>query len=383
MGFFSLGKGVAPVGLDISGNIFRVAQLKPSADKPVLVNYASLKAPLGLTNEGEISDIDGVAKALAAFWRAQRISEKKVVVGLANQKVIVRVIEMPYMTETELRSAIKFQANDYIPIPIEEAIVDFQIISEHENDEGEKMIDILIVAVRRDMVENLISAVTGAGLKPVVIDVSSLAFARAVMGNDVRPVIEELPDHLGATALINIGSNLTDIVVIEDEIPRFTRISNVGGDTFTNALVDQIGISFEDADYLKTGIGLPAVEGIENDEDVMEPAIPSEIQQYVDVVRNVLEQEMIKFIAEVRRSLDYYLVQAMKAKSIDKVIVSGDGAKLRSFLSHLRENLQIEAELAHPLRSVQVGKKLSETNIESEELSMAICLGLAMRGIEK
>ncbi len=379
----SLGRGVAPVGLDISGNTFRIAQLKPSADKPVLINYASLKAPLGLINEGEISDIDGVAKALAAFWRQQRISEKKVVVGVANQKVIVRVVEMPYMTETDLRSAIQFQANDYIPIPMEEAIVDFQIISEHENNEDEKVMDVLIVAVRKDMVENLITAVEGAGLKPVIIDVSSLAFARTVMGNGVKPIIEELPDYPGATALINVGSNLTDIVVIEEEVPRFTRISSVGGDTFTEALIDQLGVSLEDAEALKIGIGLPAVEGSEGDEDVLEVDIAPDMQQYVEVVNNILEQEMVKFIAEIRRSLDYYLVQATKAKGIDKVVVSGGGAKLRNFLRHLKENLQIEAELAHPLHSVQVSKKLNGTDIDSEELSMAICIGLAMRGIEK
>ncbi|MDI6717247.1 MAG: pilus assembly protein PilM, partial [Actinomycetota bacterium] len=144
MGLLALGRGSAPVGLDIGNKTFRIAQLKPSAHKPILINYASKDTPFGLVDEGEIADVDGVAKVLSDFWRERKISEKKVVVGIANQKVIVRIIEMPYMTEAELKSAIQFQVSDYIPIPIEEAIIDFQIISERENDLQGKVMDVLV-----------------------------------------------------------------------------------------------------------------------------------------------------------------------------------------------------------------------------------------------
>lgn len=378
MGFLGLSRGKVPVGLDIGGNTFRLAQLKQSADKPVLCNYASFKAPRDLVHEGEVVDIDGVAKALTEFWRGQKISEKRVVVGIANQKVIMRVIEMPYMTEAELRSAIQFQIGEYIPIPIEEAIIDFQIISHHENEQQEKTMDVLVVAARREMVENTVKALEKAKLKPVVVDISSLAFARAVTDNSLKPFIDDDEELAGATALINIGSNLTDIVVVEDDIPRFARIGNIGGSVFTGALVDQLGISFDEADDLKFRIGLPSLDEEEEQIDVGQ-----DISHYVDIVQNILEQEMFKFIAEIRRSLDYYLVQATKAKSIDKIIVSGSGAKLKNFLPHLKESLRLEIKLGQPLNNVLVCKRLQKMGLGEEEFSLATCLGLAMRGIEQ
>jgi type IV pilus assembly protein PilM len=379
LGLLTLGRGAAPIGLDIGSSTFRVAQLKSAEDKPVLINYESVKTPQGLINEGEVTDIEGVSKVLASFWRERKIKEKKVVIGVANQKVVVRVIEMPYMSENELRSAIQFQLGDYIPIPIEEAIIDFQIISEHENEQQGKMMDVLVVAARRDMIENTIAAVEKAGLKPVIVDVASLAFARAVM-NDEEPnakVYDTADAETEAVAMINISSNMTDIVVVEDGIPRFTRISGMGGHAFTEAISEQLGFSLEESEKLKIQIGLPSLDGGQI------TGIEPDIAQYAVSVQSVLEQEMARFVAEIRRSLDYYLVQAKKAKSINKIIVSGSAAKLNNFLQHFRESLQIDVELGHPLKSIRIKRKSRGVRFEEEELSMAICLGLAMRGIER
>ncbi|OFW35186.1 MAG: hypothetical protein A2074_01095 [Candidatus Aquicultor primus] len=378
MGLFGLGNGAAPIGLDIGSTSFRVAQLKAAADKPMLIEYATAKTPKGLITEGEISDVDGVAKELASLWRSNKIVEKRVVVGVANQKVVVRVVEMPVMTEAELRSAIQYQVSDYIPIPADEAIIDFQILSEYSKDSHERVMDVLLVAARKDMIETTIAAVEGAGLKPVIVDVSSLAFARVVMGDTAKPLLLEDDEPVGATALINLSATLSDIVVVEDNTPRFTRISSIGGSTFTEALVEQLGMSVDEADDIKARIGLPSV-----DTDEVPAAIDADIKEYAEAVQNVLEQEMVKFIAEIRRSLDYYLVQANRAKSIDRIIVTGGGAKLKNFLEYLKQNLQIEVELGRPLQYFQVNKNSLIARIEEEELSMAICLGLAMRGLDR
>jgi type IV pilus assembly protein PilM len=384
LGLLTLGRGTSPVGLDIGSSTFRVAQLKLAEDKPVLINYESIKTPQGLVTEGEVTDVEGVSKILASFWREKKIAEKKVVVGVANQKVVVRVIEMPYMSENELRSAIQFQLGDYIPIPIEEAIVDFQIISTHDNEQNGKMMDVLVVAARRDMVENTIAAIEGAGLKPIIIDVASLAFARAVMneteGNQhghEKHLENEHEVETEAIAMINISSNMTDIVVIEDGVPRFTRISGMGGHAFTEAISEQLGFSLEEAERLKIQIGLSPVGGGQVS------GIDPEIAQYAPSVHGILDQEMSRFIAEIRRSLDYYLVQAKKARSIDKVIISGSAARLNNFLEHFRESLQIDVELGHPLKNIKVKRKSRGVRYEDEELSMAICLGLALRGIDR
>ncbi|MBS3908295.1 MAG: type IV pilus assembly protein PilM [Actinobacteria bacterium] len=378
MGLFGLGNGAAPIGLDIGSTSFRVAQLKAAADKPILIEYANAKTPKGLITEGEISDVEGVAKELASLWRFHKIVEKRVVVGVANQKVVVRVVEMPVMTEAELRSAIRYQVSDYIPIPADEAIIDFQILSEYSKDSHERVMDVLLVAARKDMIETTVAAVEGAGLKPVVVDVSSLAFARVVMGDTAKPLLLEDDKPAGATALVNVSATLSDIVVVEDNAPRFTRISSIGGSTFTEALVEQLGMSLDEAADLRVRIGLPSA-----DTDEAPAPIDADIKEYAEAVQNVLEQEMVKFIAEIRRSLDYYLVQANRAKSIDKIIVTGGGAKLKNFLEYLKQNLQIEVELGRPLQYFQINKNSLIAKVEEEELSMATCLGLAMRGLDR
>jgi len=378
LGLFGLGNGAAPIGLDIGSTSFRVAQLKAAADKPILIEYANAKTPKGLITEGEISDVEGVAKELASLWRFHKIVEKRVVVGVANQKVVVRVVEMPVMTEAELRSAIRYQVSDYIPIPADEAIIDFQILSEYSKDSHERVMDVLLVAARKDMIETTVAAVEGAGLKPVVVDVSSLAFARVVMGDTAKPLLLEDDKPAGATALVNVSATLSDIVVVEDNAPRFTRISSIGGSTFTEALVEQLGMSLDEAADLRVRIGLPSA-----DTDEAPAPIDADIKEYAEAVQNVLEQEMVKFIAEIRRSLDYYLVQANRAKSIDKIIVTGGGAKLKNFLEYLKQNLQIEVELGRPLQYFQINKNSLIAKVEEEELSMATCLGLAMRGLDR
>ncbi|MBE0447742.1 MAG: type IV pilus assembly protein PilM [Actinobacteria bacterium] len=378
MRLLSLGKGATPVGLDIGSSTFRIAQLKASAEKPILVSYSSTKAPKGLIDEGEITDVDGVAKVLASLWRTAKVTDKRVIVGVANQKVIVRVIEMPAMTETELRSAIKYQVSDYIPIPVEEAILDFQILSEHVNDRLERMMDVLLVAARKDMVENVVAAIERAGLRPVTVDASSLAFARAVTSEKPKSFIGGEAGAEEVTAMINIGSALSDIVVVEDSTPRFTRVSSIGGNTFTEAIANHLGVTFEKAEDLKIKIGLPSQNG-----KGKLAGVGPDVSEHVEAVHDVLEREMVKFMAEVRRSLDYYLAQASKVESIGKIVVTGGGAKLKNFQSYLKESLKIEVEFGRPLQNVQVSNNLHRAGVEDEEFSLAICIGLAARGLER
>jgi type IV pilus assembly protein PilM len=360
----------SPIGLDIGTNTFRVAQLRRGGERPLLINYGSIKVPLGIISEGEVMDPEAVSKTLISLWKNLNLSEKRVVIGVANQKVVARLIVLPYMQKKELKSALRYQAQDYIPIPLEEAILDFDVVGEFVSDENERMIEVLLVAARRDMIESHIEAVETAGLIPLAIDVSSLAFARSLVG-DTSALAEAIGEQ--AVALVNISSGTTNIVVVENELPRFTRTSSIAGNTFTEVLADKLHLTFEEAENLKIKIGLPPVNSKSSGEESN-----GERQE----VQEILLQVANEFIADLRRSLDYYLAQATRVRNIERIIVTGGAAYMTNLIEHLSAALKLTVEIGHPLRSVRLTKDLIRRGVAEDEASMAVCLGLALRGLD-
>lgn len=371
MGIFSLGKASSFIGLDIETNKFRVAQLKLSSGAPILVQYDSIKVPVGAVVEDEIVDVDVVAQTLSDLWKKAGLAEKKVIIGIANQKVVVRLVPLPYMDRSELKGAIQYQAQDFIPIPIDEAILDFDIVGEFVTEDNQRMMEVLLVAAQKDMIENSMAALSKAGLKPHVIDVSSLAIARVL--TEKASVVPDSDEE--AVALVNIASGITNIVVTEKGSPRFTRVAPLAGNSFTQRLADTMSISFDEAEELKLKIGLPSVEA-------KEEATAPEVEQ-AKLVQDILLKELSKFVGELRRSIDYYLTQRPGVKSIQRIILSGNGAKLQNLKPHLEQSLQVEVSLGHPLQRIKTGPRISQETVASEELGMAICLGLALRGLEE
>ncbi len=179
-----------------------------------------------------------------------------------------------------------------------------------------------------------------------------------------------------AVALVNVGSGVTNIVVEESGKPRFTRVAPLAGNNFTQRVAEALNVSFEEANELKAKVGLPSVEGKEQQIEGIEA-------EKVKQVQDSLTKELNKFVGEVRRSIDYYLTQRPGVKSIQSIILSGNGAKLKNLLPHLERSLQVSVELGHPLHKVQLAPKLAQETVVSQELGMSICLGLALRGLEE
>lgn len=377
MGLFSFSKSSIPIGLDIGVGHFRAAQVIPVSTIPTLVNYASIKVPMGSVIEGDVVDIETASQSLAQLWKKSGLSGKDVAVGIASQKVVVRLVQLPRMDQNELKDAIQYQAQDYIPIPIEEAIIDAQIVSEFIGDDDEKMMEVLLVAAQRDLVNNVIATIEGAGLRPQVVDLSAFAMARALLADSdtfFKDGEGQAPGE--ATAIINIGSGLTNIVVVEQGMPRFARVTPMAGNDLTKAISEAIGVSFDEADELKLKIGLPDVDEKESPEAPMESSGSKE-----DIVKRVLDTQVSYFVAEIRRSIDYYLTQATQVGNISKLIISGNGANLNNIASYLERGLQAKVEVGNPLTRVKIGPKLSAEALSREETSMAIPVGLALRGV--
>ena len=373
MASLSGGSTSGAVGLDIGTDHIRLAQLRPSGGGFALQRYGVIGLPLGSVVEGEIVDADAVGTAIRDLMRSVGLrSGASVAAGVSNQKVVVRLIDLPYMDPAELGGAIQYQAQDYIPIPVEEAILDYQVIGDYMTSSDEHMMEVLLVAAQRDMIDQLVSAVDHSGLKLSIIDVTSFAIVRGLLG--VSP--EVLPGEADseATAIIQMSAGITNIVVVEKGVPRFTRVSSLAANDFTQAVANSLNTTFAAAEDLKLRVGLPAPDGTSG-------VFAADIEP--DLARNTqeaLEREVTKFIAEVRRSLEYYLTQTSSVRAIKRVLLTGSGAQLRNLDSYVARGLQATVELADSGRFVQVPPNL-QALFASDRLGATAAIGLAMGSV--
>ncbi|MEO7803562.1 MAG: type IV pilus assembly protein PilM, partial [Actinomycetota bacterium] len=331
-----------------------------SKHPPVLLNFGQVSLPAGCVREGEIIDVGLVSQAITELWKRAQFKGKRVSLGVANQKVVARSIDLPFMEEKELRGAIQFQVQEFIPIAVEDAVLDFQILDEYATDNGERMMRVLLVAAQKEMIRTYVEAVEGAGLTLDAIDFIPLALIRALGDAD-----DSLASPPGVgEALIDVGAGITSIVVHDSGAPRFARVLSIGGNSLTESIATGMAMTFEEAESLKQTLGVTASPG--QDAATGEGA------------GKILEQRAAAFLDEVRGSLDYYLAQA-EATKITKVIVAGGGAKLNNLRERLGAALRLPVEVGRPLQKVQVGNiGLSSDQLAEAEPLMGAPIGIAL-----
>ncbi|MDO8886434.1 type IV pilus assembly protein PilM [Candidatus Oleimmundimicrobium sp.] len=375
MGFFKFKSSLKPIGLDIGTNTIRAVQLSGSQEAPILSNYGTIEIPRGAVSDGEIIEPEVVGNSLIELWKKMKISEKQVVTGVMNQKVVVRLVELPFMQKDELQGALKFQAQEFIPIPIDEAIMDFEVVGDYVNENEDHLVEVLLVAAQKDMIGNNLKALEIARLKPVAIDVSSFAIVRALSFSSSPDLMAEDKND-NVVAFIHVGAGITNISIVDGRVIRFNRVGVIAGNNFTQSIVDASGVSFDEAEELKINVGLAPQKGKKL------AGIPKKYQEKAVDVQEILEGEATKFVSEVRRSFDYYLSQA-PGKDIKKIIFTGSGAMLKNFDLFMSKNLNADVSLGHSLEKIKIAPGLPEKEIQKDELSMAICLGLALREFVK
>jgi len=345
------------LGLDIGTGSARAAEVSTKNDRPTLERFASVALPRGAVAGGEIADHAAVVMAVKELVGRGRFGAKRTALGIANQKVVVRQIDMPAMEEDELKGALQFQAQEYIPIPIEDAILDYQVLEDSVDDKGERTLKVLLVAAQRDMVNTFVAVAQEAGLDPAVVDLSSFADMRSLA--NTTPILGTRESE----AIIDIGAGVTNIVAHEQGKPRFVRILPMGGNDVTDALVTGLNVDASEAESVKARVGLSPEGG----------AVPAE------GAAKIIEQRASAFVDEIRGSIDYYLTQPGAAR-ISTVILTGGGAKLPGLHERLAAALHLPVEEGQPLSRVRLGK-LTQTPDELAQLSAvcAVSVGLAMR----
>jgi len=369
----SFGNAQIAIGLDVGSEHVRLAQVKRSGAGYSLVAYGVVDLPMGAVVEGEIVDPESTAASIREVVRQSGARGKDVNIGVANQRVIVRLVDLPYMDREELAGAIQYQAQDYLPMAVEDSVIDFQIIGDYMTPADEHMMEVLLVAAHRDMIGNVVAAVDRAGLRLGSVDVSSFAIVRALLGADATAAFAD--DEGLATGVVHVASSLTNISVVERGVPRFTRISSLAGGQFTQAIARALDITYEQAEALKVRVGLPSVDGSAT------PA-PVDVQpEVVQAVHDCLEREVSKFIAEIRRSLDYYLTQTSQVKAIRRILLTGSGAQLLNLAKYLEKGLQAQVLLGDPLATIGVASSVRQ-RVEGDRMGCATAIGLALGGLQ-
>ena len=225
---------------------------------------------------------------IQTLWSNAKFTKKDVVLGISNQKVFVRLVQVRWMPESELRSSLKFQVADLVPMPVDEAVLDFVPLDEVETDE-QRFVRGLLVAASQDMVLGAIRACQKAGLTSRAVDLTPFAVLRSAGTTDPLGLS-------GPEAVVDVGARVTNIVVHEGGVPKFVRILLLGGDDITGAIVERLGIPTAEAERLKR--------------DPAALAAPASAD-----ARRVVDAALNEFVDEVRGSVDYYIATTRAVRS--------------------------------------------------------------------
>jgi len=362
-----MAKGAVRVGIDIEQSSIVGVQLRGGRDGTTLAAAAVRALPDGLVFEGEVVDQESLAAELKTFWKENEFSGRRFSIGIANQKIVVRTMEFPVIDPKELRAAVEFQAQEAIPIPLNEAILDFQVLSTTTDAEGGGRQKILIVAAQRDMLEQYLGVARRAGLTIDGVDLQAFALLRA-MAPPLAFLDQGAPQAGGASALINIGVGVTNLAVAVGDTPLFTRVVNIGCESLVETLMANRGLSHQEADLLRLTVGLSGSAP---------PAADLETTTVAEV-HDVLDAACEAFSDEVRRSIDYYHSLEHEAP-ITNLLISGEGALTRNICDYLATTLHLPVALGNPLQHIVENKsKYAQQDLEIISPRLAIAVGLAL-----
>jgi type IV pilus assembly protein PilM len=305
---------------------------------------------------GEVVDLPVVSAALRRLWKEGGFGSREVVVGVANSRVVARVVDLPVLPDDELRSSLRWQVQDLIPLPIEDAELDLQVIERPAVGAGpDARLKALLVAAHRDMLRSLLAALDGASLKASRIDLVPFALVRA-LSQPGSWLDDDAPDY---EVIVGSGAGVTNVVVHEHGIPHFVRSLPTGGWAVTEALGDELGIELATAEALKR-----------------EQADTPEQARVDAVAANML----VPLASDVAGSLDFHLAQIGRG-DLRRVVLAGGGVRLHALRRALEDHLGVPVVDGDPFASLDTSKApLDEGALGSARDLFATAVGLALAG---
>ncbi|MBN1477497.1 type IV pilus assembly protein PilM [Candidatus Sumerlaeota bacterium] len=384
-------KRKAAFGLDIGSCSVKAVQMRRTSRGIELEKFASV--PIYPNGKSD-SETDVRAAKIAAIERAvaaAKITAKNVVSSVSGESIIVRYIQLPHMTEEELRNALRYEAEEYIPFHIEEVNLDSHILGVTEEG-GSRRLNVLLVAAKKDIIGSHLDLIRGAGLIPEIVDVDSFALFNCYE-QSARPSPDEV------VVLVDIGSQITNINIYHGGLSHFARDINLGGRTITTALEQKLGISFSEAEQLKFSEGVhvaapaPSVDtdGGEGEDSPLIESLQGAVNEMTgeDLGDDSLESQASRIIrgslntlvAEIRRSLQFFENQ-VSGQPVSRMVLCGGTARLPNIANHFTQEIGLPTEIFNPVASLSLNSKnIDENTLANCREVLGVGIGLALRKV--
>jgi type IV pilus assembly protein PilM len=347
-----LSKKTPLVAIDIGSSSIKLVQLADFKEGQYeLTHFGMMPLDKECIVEGAIKKPGQVVDALKNLIKAEKIQSRYAVSAVAGEAVFIKKIKVPVMSEEKLSEKITQEAEQYIPFDIDEVVLDFQILGKISGNKEEKMMEALLVAVQRGIIDERTDILLEAGLKPAIIDLDLFALMNATrLTNDLS--------SMGTIALIDLGDSFTHINIILNGVIGYTRDIPVGGKYLTNMLMSKFKVPFEQVLAIKRGNFSPDIR----EEEVIETII----QAY----NNILE--------EIQKYFDYF--STLSNHKLEKVLFCGGGSMIRGLDDYCADYLKIPVETLNPMQGVKVNPKVFDRSLVDEMSGLStVALGLARR----
>ena len=329
--------GGAITGLDLAAGSIAAAEVVDATAGPAAKLRATAVAPLeaGAFAEGEVVAPDLLSKALKDFFSDNKLN-KRVRLGIANQKVAVRTLRLPYVENPEeLESAVRFKAQDEIPMPLDQAVLDHRVVAYSQSEDGGRQMDVIVVAARREMVEVLLDTLGRAGLRPIGIDLSAFGMIRALA--ERRPATGQ-SEPVPTTLYCSIGDG-TNLAFARGRSCLLTRMVPYGAEEIAKELSDRSELTMEHARQWLGFVGL--------EKPVEELGAEADMRPILESTRESLEAGAARLLDELRLSLDFY-GQLPDVPGVEQLVVTGSGGAIPGLAPRLAEGLGLSLREASP-----------------------------------
>lgn len=344
-------KKAAPVlGLDVSSTTVKLLELSYTGDRYRVESYAVSSLPQDAVIEKNVNDVDGVANAIRSVVAQSRTKLKSVAAAVAGSSVITKMIDMPQgLSEDEMETQLTLEADQYIPYPLEEVAIDFEV--QGASPERDNMVEVLLAACRRETIDTRVEAIEGSELVPKIMDVEAYAMERAFSLLQSQLDLEEE----STVAVVDIGATMTTLSVLNNGQTIYTREQLFGGKQLTDEIMRRYGLPLEEAGLAKKQGGLP---------DDYEPEV---LEPFKDAV-----------VQQVARSLQFFF-SSSQYNDVDYIILAGGVSSMEGLAELVQEKLGTPATVANPFANMSISPKVNAVALSSDAPALMIACGLALR----
>jgi len=349
------------IGLDIGSHSIKLVEIDDSKKGRVLKRFGMAGLPPQAIVEGSIKEMEIISSKIKDLFKNLKVKNKNVATSISGFSVIVKKITLTNKEESELETTIQDEAEQYIPFDIDEVNIDFDILSaenaaadeEESTDETSGQMEVMLVAAKRDMVEDYSSLLQLANLNAVVLDVDAFALQNALEISEGRTE--------GCCALVNVGAEELGINVVKEDMSLFTRDSSFGGSQITEAIMSQFSVSFSEAEKIKLGVIKK-----ERDEGVLE---------------NIFVSVVSEWVQEIKRALDF-VASTYPDETIEKILVCGGSCRIPDFKEYLAVETGIKVAELNPFTNLVINEKAFDPKyLKYIAPQAAVAVGLALRSI--